>query len=428
MPSKDTKKEEREIAEAAYWRVARPDLPIQSLADQLEVNRITLKRRIDEAIERGLITNDWIFKGGIPDQLWEVLSEREDKKLKSRIINKYGKMNLPKLTVVPAWPPKGDTSDTKDIIDETNRKMIARAAAHIFIKRLPQMEVIGLSYGRTLRVMVDMLEHYRTAVQSALEKDKSVTILTIIGSLSFRFEDERHGDWLEYSASHLTNRLARILGAKVHKDKENTEICKRRFLETPVYVPPAFLDQFTKKKTTGTKLSKISEKLSEGEALQIAKAFVEAIPTYHDVFGKGPESEIEKLDTVITSVGDLDTGFGSVPKGEVVPLLRESEIGELHKEAVGDIAGRYVTKDGETGNPGSTIAKVNDRIFGLTIEDLESIAQRAAKEKKPGVIVIASSRKKARVIDALLRRHNRHEKKVISELVISGDLAEELVK
>ena len=87
---------------------------------------------------------------------------------------------------------------------------------------------------------------------------------------------------------------------------------------------------------------------------------------------------------------------------------------------MGDIAGRYLTRDGETGEPGSFIAKVNSRIFGLTLEDLEQIAQR-----KPGVIVIASSRAKAPVIDALLN----HQKKarVISELIISGDIAKALV-
>ncbi len=298
--------------------------------------------------------------------------------------------------------------------------MVAHAAANIFLKRLSKMKIVGLSYGRTLRAMVDIIEHLSLSVKRALEEHTSkeeLIIVTIFGSLSFSFDDPRHGDWLEYSASHLTNRLARILG---------TDICKRQFLETPVYAPLTFLDPFAKKKTSKTNLSEISKKLSEKDALQIAKAFVEAIPTYHDVFGKGQESMIEKLDTVITSVGDLDTGFGSLPRGEAAPFLRREEIEALRDEdeAVGDIAGCYVTKDGTTGKPGSTIAKVNERLFGLKIANLEKIVSRAEENDSPGVIVIASSRRKARVISALLKRPD----KVISELIISGDLAEELVK
>jgi DNA-binding transcriptional regulator LsrR (DeoR family) len=390
------------------------------------VSRTTLDRRIDRAREKGLIANDWIFKAA-PKQLFEVLAEMEDADLKRHLTEKYGQMNLPELTIVPSWPAEFANIKTGkkgteviDDIDETNMRLVAHTAAKVFIKRLPRMEQIGLSYGRTLYRMTDVLEYFSTSVRSALPEDDpnaERAIVTIFGSLSFSFDDERHGEWLENSASHLTNRLAGILG---------TNMYERRFLESPVYVPPAFLDLFNKKTTGSTEISEISKKVSEAEALQIAKAFVEAIPTYHDVFGRGEKSAINKLDTVITSVGDLDTGFGSVPEDAPAPLLREGEREKLCDEAVGDIAGRYVTKDGTTGEPGSTIAKVNNRIFGLTIEDLEEIAQRAAEEKKPGVIVIASSKKKARVISALLNRQK--QKKVISELIISGDLAEALLK
>ena len=83
---------------------------------------------------------------------------------------------------------------------------------------------------------------------------------------------------------------------------------------------------------------------------------------------------------------------------------------------------RTGSSEGDAGSPGSTVAKVNERIFGLTLEDLERTVQRAEENGKPGVIVIASSKKKARVIRALINR----PKKVISELIVSGDLAEEL--
>lgn len=425
MPPKNRSKEDREIAQAAYWRVAKPLLSVPQLAELVNVSRTTLDRRIGRAIGKEWIANDWVFKDK-PDGLFEVLAELEDADLKKHLTEKYGKINLPKLTIVPGWPAefaniksgKKGAEDTEDI-DDTNMRLVAHTAAKVFIDRLPDMRVIGLSYGRTLYRMIDVLEYFSTSVRSALqegESDAKRTIVTIFGALSFSFKDKRHGEWLENSASHLTNRLARILG---------TKMSKRQFLESPVYVPPAFLDQFDEKETDATESGENNLKLNEADALKIAKAFVEAIPTYHDVFGRGEESAIKQLDTVITSVGDLDTGFGSLPKGEPAPLLREGEREKLCDEAVGDIAGRYVTKDGTTGEPGSTIAKVNNRIFGLTIEDLERIAQRAVEEKRPGVIVIASSKKKARVISALLNRQKQN--KVISELIISGDLAEALL-
>jgi DNA-binding transcriptional regulator LsrR (DeoR family) len=186
-------------------------------------------------------------------------------------------------------------------------------------------------------------------------------------------------------------------------------------LETPVYIPPAFIKQYPE--TIKSNLKGTTQPLSRETAIKTVKAFIEAIPSYHDLFVEG-ESKIKNLDTLITSVGDLGTGFGSFTEQQQQPLLLDKKEREaLLQDAVGDIAGRYVTKDGDTGKEGSAIAKVNERIFGLTLDNLEEIARR-----KPGVIVIASSRKKARVILALLKR----PKKVISELIISGDLAEEL--
>jgi DNA-binding transcriptional regulator LsrR (DeoR family) len=424
MPRKDAIEKDHDIALAAYWRVACPDLGLSDLSTMTGVNRNTLGRRLEEAERREWIAGDWIFKQ-MPDQLWAVLAQATHGHLQEEMMRHYGARNLPELIVVPAWPPKTATARSpveEGEIDEINMRMVAHRAAQIFMKRLPQMTVIGMSYGRTLREMVDMLEHYGTAAKRPASdapdsggiSDIRRRIVTIIGSLSFDFSDPRHSEWLECSASHLANRLARILGIKEWQ---------RFFLETPVYVPPAFLDEFSAKEPSEVELREIHQKINETEALRIAKAFVKAIPTYRDVFVKGKDSAIEQLDTVITSVGDLDTGFGSLPERAAAPLLRKGEFEALRKEAVGDIAGRYLTAEGMTGKPGSTIANVNDRIFGLTIEDLERIAERAAQNGTPGVIVIASSKKKARVISALLKRPN----KVISVLIISGDLAEELV-
>ena len=418
MPAKNPEQEARDIALAAYWRVAKPELSADALAKLIGTGRSTLDRRLAKAEEQGLIAQDWIFKQ-MPGRLWEELAKTTDKDFIDRMERKYGEEKIPELHVVPTWPPRGPSLNFTDAdIAHTNMQMVAHRAAQVFLNRLDDMKVIGLCYGRTLRTMVDILEHFSAVVKKVLEKgsaDTERTIVTLFGSLSFHFNDKRHSEWLEYSASHLTNRLARIIG---------TNICKRRFLETPVYVPPAFLDLFTGKGSIETELGKISKKISEAEALQIAKAFVRPIPTYHDAFvgDQSDRSAIEELDTIITSVGDLGTGFGSVPKDEVAPLLRPGELAALHEEAVGDIAGRYVTEEGDAGSPGSTVAKVNERIFGLTLEDLERTVQRAEENGKPGVIVIASSKKKARVIRALINR----PKKVISELIVSGDLAEEL--
>lgn len=413
MPKKDTEKKDRDIIVAAYWRVAKPGLPSERLARLLGVSRSTFERRVEVAKEKGLVAEDWIFKD-MPSLLPEVLSRQVDADLREKILHKFGSLNISKLTVVPSWPPHRTSSRPPEAeIAVTNMQMVARAAAGIFRKRLKDMKVVGLSYGRSLKAMIDILEHFGPTLSSASQEDTSKskrTIVTVVGSLSFHFDDPRHGDWLDNSASHLTNRLARILGANM---------CERRFLETPVYVPRTFLDQFSKKKTK-SKRGEITGILDEDDALQVVKMFVEAIPTYRDVFAKG--SAIEKLDTVITSVGDLDTGFGAVPEAKLAPFLTEAEFNALRDEAVGDIAGFYLNKFGTTGAKDSIITKANDRIFGLKIQDLEKIAQRAEKNGTPGVIVIASSRSKARVIEALIRYTN-----VISELVISGDLAEELL-
>lgn len=424
MPRKDAEKADLEIAAAAYWRVVNADLSIQALSEKLDMNRNTLERRIRAAQEKDLISNDWMFRS-VPPELEGVLSQMEDENLKNKILRLYGEKNVPELTVVPSWPPQSIASDEGDVEnDKINMRIVAHAAAHVFVANVADMTWIGLSYGRTLREFIDKLEHLTPAVrQAAGEKKEPRTIVTIFGSLSFHIEDKRHGDWLDYSASHLTNRLARILG---------TKNCKRFFLETPVYVPPAFLDLFSEKGRAKGNLQRIIEtyRLSEADALEIARAFVESIPTYHDVF-KAEDAAIKKLDTLITSVGDLETGFGSFPKtgevtkgeGKVAPPLREEEIDELTTKGVGDIAGRYVAAAGARGEKGSTIAKVNDRVFGITIEDLAGVAARAKEKETPGVIVIASSKKKARVVRALIDR----QPSVISRLIISGDLAEELL-
>ena len=417
------KTSERDIAEAAYWRVSQPDLSPQALARKLGLNATTLKKRIDEAVNRGWITNDWIFRLA-PSKLDEVLAATTASQSENALIEHFGRKQLPKLTVVPAWPPKGATVGDEKEIEETNRRMVAHRAAQILLERLPCMKDIGLLYGRTLRILVDELEHYSIAERvpplavapqespnpddpspPSSQNEPERTIYTIMGALSFPFTDERHGDYLEYSASHLTNRLAKVLGRN----------CKRYFLDTPVYVPLAFLDEHSGDKPSGG--------IGENKALEIAAEFVKHIPTYHDLFDNGEDSAINKLDTIISSVGDLETGFGTRPD-KLAPFLREHEKKILLSEAVGDIAGRYVAQDGGTGKKGTTIANVNARIFGLELQHLESIAERAEKNNTPGVIVIAASPAKAKVIFALLNR----TPKVISELIISDDLAKKLLE
>ena len=80
MPLKAEEQQEREIAEAAYWRVAKPDLSVAELAEELGLNRTTLDRRISAAKEKEWIANDWIFKGP-SEHLWQVLSRTTHKAL-----------------------------------------------------------------------------------------------------------------------------------------------------------------------------------------------------------------------------------------------------------------------------------------------------------------------------------------------------------
>jgi DNA-binding transcriptional regulator LsrR (DeoR family) len=407
-PKKDKAKEEKEAALAAYYLVNSPagtgdqKQRAQALVEAVKLGSVaTLNRRLKTARDKGWIEEVRVFRL-LPNKLLEILAGTQEEAAQQTIRQHWGEKWLRDVVVAPSWPLKVEQGPSTEDLAGVDMAIVGRAAAHHFFTRLPRIDRMGLGHGRTLRGFLKSTEDLCTVVEEVDRKPERL-VVAVFGSLSFDTRTEMHEEWFEAGAPYLANRLANLLR------------CKRMFLESPVHAPLEFFRQ------GGV----------NPDAVATAKRFVESLPNYRTILlGESDQpAVVETLDTLITSVGDLKTSFDSLDPNSSLkaPFLSEEERRQLRAEAVGEILGRYIVPDGSTGAAGTISHKINERVFGLGLEHLERIVERAADRDPPapGVIVVASSREKAKVVQALL---NRKGKPVISELIISGELARELIR
>ena len=251
-------------------------------------------------------------------------------------------------------------------------------------------------WGRTLRSIVDSLERWVVP-----DPDREVEFIPLFGELPVKRSSKLYEEAYRCSATTLAADLEEIFKGRV---------TRFRSLSIPACAPTHFLREF-----------------GDQDGLDIVRGFIESVPNYREIFIDDPL--VEKLDTIISSVGDLEHGWlGWLESEEPIgPILNDEERRQLLITGViGELAGRYVTKDKVDGfPPSSTIFKVNSRVFGPTPAHFREIARKGREDKNNvigGVILVAAEPRKAETVHSVVINN------CVTDLIISKGVADELKK
>jgi len=386
----------------------------EKLAKHRHLSTATLARRIRRAKEEGYIQEAVL---NIPqEELEEIYPYLYRANLMETVHNYIGRENLRNLIVIPS------TEEKKQDNYLTNKERVGRAAAVRLLSLFNEknMEIIGISSGRTLAVMVNELQD---RIELTKEWKKNPKWVPIFGDLLLTPEHHRlYPEASKCDASTLASRLALATQG---------EMTSQLHLPAPAYIPQAFMEG-------------VDEKYIE-ERISIARKFVEAIPAYQMIFGTsqdGMERDanalVSQMDTMITGIGGLEdehiTGWMGIIKDPAYetpigpihagPIYNDEERKQLDEEGVvGHLCGTFITEDKvDRFPPDSLITQVNRRILGTKPSDFRQCADRARKEDNAGVIIVANGASKARAVSSAISN------RCVTELICDSDLAEELAK
>ena len=383
----------------------------ERLAKHRHISTATLARRLQEAKKEGYIS-EAVFN--VPsDALEGVYPYLYEVDLMEALQKHIGIENLPNLFIVPSA-----SVEEKEKEPFINTERVGHAAAVRLLHHLEkkEMRTVGVSYGRTLRYMVNKVQE---SVISAEQREKPVKWVPIFGD--FSLTPEIYFEYYGFQATILAADITRTL----HGDAAN-----RFFLTTPAYVPRDFM--------------KGADEEEMERRRHMARKLVEAIPVHRKIFGvsdgsteRDPNALMAQIDTIITGMGGLSKsgeigGSLGSPRAEGgADVLRfpgaiytDEEREHLKKEGVvGDLCGPYITEDKVDGFPDhSIIERVNRRFLGATPKDFQRCAARAREENTPGVILVGDSASKARAVASAITN------RCVTELICDSDLALELAK
>jgi DNA-binding transcriptional regulator LsrR (DeoR family) len=239
------------------------------------------------------------------------------------------------------------------------------------------------------------------------ERGRSIEFVPILGDLLLERAAPLYSENHRCHATNLAAQLADFFG----------QTRSRILLHAPAYIPEGF-----------------QPKTEHAERVRTARAFIEAIPAYRLVFGERRDGLIDRVDTLVTSVGG-PLVLDPEDQGWLRPTVTNADERASLQSAgvVGDLCGRFVTKTQVTNFPAdSAITAANDRCFGPQIEHFRECATRArdtaasrnSEDPSPGlgVMVVAAGAEKAEVVFSVCFN------KLVNELVVDSDLAAALLK
>ena len=382
---------DREIIEAAYLAAlgkTQEEIGRRLNREQSTVSR-WLKRAFDkhyliparpllnrEVIPEGELIEASKKLGGFQVQRWCELEES--------LVAKYA---LRKVTIVqgyadehaPTWQQRAHT--------------LGAVAAARFESMLPRMKKVGVLWGRSLRAMVDCLDWQNP-------RNTRVEFYPLAGDPIFIDYSNR-----QYPHTVTASQIANELSQKVNGTEAALSL-------SPV---PEFLP----KKLGNGDTSQTQQKRQR----QLLRTFFAEVPSYRAIFGKTiapknkphPQGEIVNLDTIITSVGVVDSEdpwYAS--RFESDPLEMET----WSRLIIGDMGGVLFPNSDEK------VRDLNDRCTGANVFDFHRVAERArqSKQRRTGVVVLAHGKAKARpLVEAI-------QIGCVNEIIVEYELAEELAK
>jgi DNA-binding transcriptional regulator LsrR (DeoR family) len=271
------------------------------------------------------------------------------------------------LTKHPAWskrlidvkivsntPPAGARPSTT-----TQWRAFAAGAADHVLTLLPRATQIGVTWGRVLQGLVDVIE------QQMRERPpfEDAVVFPVCG------DPPQIARAPERSSSLLAARLQRAVG-------DHSEGHSNSLVGVTAFIPETFTD-------------------SEVATLRKALTFT---PGYVSIFSKrGLASRMDCLLTGIGTSSDLHDPLAGSHARSDGRAVRE-------RASLGNIGGVLLERTGATRADLQRLRDQNDRWTGLKSEHLERCARHGASRKVPGTIVVATGADKATVLDAAIRR------------------------
>lgn len=142
---------------------------------------------------------------------------------------------------------------------------------------------------------------------------------------------------------------------------------------------------------------------------------------YRDVIGDRKGSGLfQQLDALLTGIGitSAEPGQESGVFVQERALCEDISHVELARLVQGDIAGVLIPQAGLGPKDLSRVDRLNKGWTGLRLDDIQKCAQRANRDSKGGVVVVAQGAIKRDFVRELLRRG------LVNHLVIDGELAD----
>jgi DNA-binding transcriptional regulator LsrR (DeoR family) len=267
---------------------------------------------------------------------------------------------------------------------------------------LPAMKVVGVTWGNTIRYLLEALG---TNHPKQLRNAKP-TFVPLSGEL---LNDP--SIWL--SSTSLVAQLHRV----VHGQSGDPPLSLGA---APARIPYRF--QATKQKLT--KGERESLRALTGDILGYRKVFR---GWTDDRTGERHGPLVKRLDSLLACVG-CDYSQSKAPWLDEVTSREELSPEDLDRLTHGDLAGVFLSKatikqsGRKAKEPQSDkLDKFNSRWMGAKEEDIGECAARAAKNKTPGVILVAVGKRKAGIVTECVRQG------LVNQLIIDYDLARAIV-
>lgn len=366
---------DRRAQQAAYLR-ARHNFSQEEIGKLLGgVSQSHVSRLLAHATEMGWLVTELRFnqRNMSPEALREIQHLLEPRRLVSRfdeIRARTGRMT-PNVRVFDS----GSESPTTGAF-EIRARRFGRSAAGRLEELLRQSNAVGVTWGRTVSSMVDGL----AAANRSYHGDKTITFAPVSAELITLAAPD-------YSSSLLAARLNNLFN--------DGAVETLRLGGVPAYIPRRY----------------------DAAKVQAIREYLLDAASYRLIFS-GENPLINRLDTVITSVGSAERPLG----GAMEEVLSAADITATQLKALiaGDVGGILIPKPDLPPDAVRQVDELNAMWTGITKEHLARIAIRAAGVGGAGVVVAAIGRERARIVVEMIRLE------MINELIIDWDLANAL--
>jgi DNA-binding transcriptional regulator LsrR (DeoR family) len=272
---------------------------------------------------------------------------------------------------------------------------IEASGVGIFNALLGEAESVGVTWGRTISYIVDVLRQ-RTADMPTRQRKATVTFVPLCG------EPLADGDPGSHSSSVLALRLTELFNGG------SGAASAPSIAGVPAFIP--------------LKVGKL-------EAVPTIRHLISLVRGHARVFGTPDGANrdkpplVDNLDAILTSVGRVDPDRRGTFLTERIQLGDISE-DQMMRSVAGDIGGMIIPNSNISAEDGRRIKDMNSNWTGVHLEHLQKCADAAHRaefsRKRPGVVLLALGEHRLTVVLRCI------ELGLVNELVIDKQLADSL--